>query len=149
MSWAEWKADALNRLFQKYGVLKQRARITAETVRHGESRLPAQKSAYLDFCRSSDEVRPAKVRPAEVRLAEVRPVEIRPAEVRPVEVRPVEVRPSEVWILMRLATPRVLRLHTLFQDLQVLWICHKRTTILQPATGMRKGSGWFRGRRFA
>src|SRR5215472_8523101 len=36
MSWAEWKAEALNRLFQKYGVLKQRGCITAETVRHGE-----------------------------------------------------------------------------------------------------------------
>ena len=35
MSWEEWKAQMLNRLFQRQGVLKQRARITAETVRHG------------------------------------------------------------------------------------------------------------------
>jgi hypothetical protein len=35
MSWAEWKAQMLNRLFQRQGVLKQRARITAETVRRG------------------------------------------------------------------------------------------------------------------
>jgi len=39
MSWAEWKAESLNRLFQRQGVLKQRARITAETVRRGENRL--------------------------------------------------------------------------------------------------------------
>jgi hypothetical protein len=38
MSWAEWKAQMLNRLSQRQGVLKQRARITPETVRHGEKR---------------------------------------------------------------------------------------------------------------
>ena len=47
MSWAEWKADALNRLFQKYGVLKQRARITAETVRHAEKRAYELKRAFI------------------------------------------------------------------------------------------------------
>jgi hypothetical protein len=34
--WAEWKAAALNRLFQEQGVTGQLGRITAETVRHGE-----------------------------------------------------------------------------------------------------------------
>ena len=36
MSWYEWKARSLNRLFKELGVLKQPGRITAETVRHGE-----------------------------------------------------------------------------------------------------------------
>jgi hypothetical protein len=35
-SWAEWKAGALNRLFQEQGTSGQPGRITAETVRHGE-----------------------------------------------------------------------------------------------------------------
>jgi len=35
-SWAEWKAEALNRLFQEQGRTGQRGRITAATVRHGE-----------------------------------------------------------------------------------------------------------------
>jgi hypothetical protein len=34
--WAEWKAAALNRLFQEQGVTGQPGRITAATVRHGE-----------------------------------------------------------------------------------------------------------------
>jgi len=34
--WAEWKAAALNRLFQEHGTSGQPGRITAETVRHGE-----------------------------------------------------------------------------------------------------------------
>ena len=36
MSWEEYKAERINRLFQRQGVLKKRGRITAETVRHGE-----------------------------------------------------------------------------------------------------------------
>jgi hypothetical protein len=36
MSWSEWKAAALNRLFREYGTSGQPGRITAETVRHGE-----------------------------------------------------------------------------------------------------------------
>jgi hypothetical protein len=36
MSWAEWKAAALNRLFLEQGTLGQPGRITAETVLHGE-----------------------------------------------------------------------------------------------------------------
>jgi hypothetical protein len=34
--WAEWKAAALNRLFQEQGATGKRGRITAATVRHGE-----------------------------------------------------------------------------------------------------------------
>ena len=34
--WAEWKAAALNRLFQEQGVTRKPGRITAATVRHGE-----------------------------------------------------------------------------------------------------------------
>lgn len=35
MSWAEWKAAALNRLFLEQGTAGQAGRITAETIRHG------------------------------------------------------------------------------------------------------------------
>lgn len=34
--WAEWKAAALNRLFQEQGTSGEPGRITAATVRHGE-----------------------------------------------------------------------------------------------------------------
>jgi hypothetical protein len=34
--WAEWKAAALNRLFQEQGATGKPGRITAATVRHGE-----------------------------------------------------------------------------------------------------------------
>ena len=34
--WAEWKAAALNRLFQEQGATEKRGRITAATVPHGE-----------------------------------------------------------------------------------------------------------------
>ena len=37
ISWAEWKAVALNRLFQEQGVTGKPGRITAATVRHGEA----------------------------------------------------------------------------------------------------------------
>jgi hypothetical protein len=37
VSWAEWKAAALNRLFQEQGVTGQPGRITAATVRDGEA----------------------------------------------------------------------------------------------------------------
>jgi len=36
VSWAEWKAAALNRLFLEQGRTGQPGGITAETVRHGE-----------------------------------------------------------------------------------------------------------------
>jgi hypothetical protein len=36
-TWAEWKAAALNRLFQEQGVTGQSGQITAATIRHGES----------------------------------------------------------------------------------------------------------------
>ena len=36
IAWAEWKAAALNRLFQEQGVTRKPGRITAATVRHGE-----------------------------------------------------------------------------------------------------------------
>lgn len=39
--WAEWKAAALNRLFQEQGVTGTPGRITAATVRHGELRRAA------------------------------------------------------------------------------------------------------------
>jgi hypothetical protein len=38
VSWAQWKADALNQLFQGQGVTGQPGRITAATVTHGERR---------------------------------------------------------------------------------------------------------------
>ena len=36
MSWAEWKAAAVNQLFLELGITGQAAKITAETIRHGE-----------------------------------------------------------------------------------------------------------------
>ena len=36
ISWAQWKANALNLLFQQQGQLGERGRITAATVIHGE-----------------------------------------------------------------------------------------------------------------
>jgi len=36
MSWAEWKAAALNQLFLELGRTGQPGRITADTIRHGE-----------------------------------------------------------------------------------------------------------------
>ena len=36
--WTEWKAGALNRLFEKQGTSGQPGRITAATVRHGETK---------------------------------------------------------------------------------------------------------------
>jgi len=38
VSWMEWKAAALNRLFQEQGVTGQPSRITAATVEHGEKK---------------------------------------------------------------------------------------------------------------
>jgi hypothetical protein len=38
ISWAEWKARQLNRLFLDHGATGQPGRITAETVRRGERR---------------------------------------------------------------------------------------------------------------
>ena len=35
--WAEWKAEALNRLFEEQGVTGQPGQITAATIRHGWS----------------------------------------------------------------------------------------------------------------
>ena len=42
MSWSDWKAAALNRLFLEQGIGGQPGRITAETVRHGQQ-APATK----------------------------------------------------------------------------------------------------------
>lgn len=36
LSWAEWKARELNRLFQEHGTSGQPGGVTAATVRHGE-----------------------------------------------------------------------------------------------------------------
>ena len=35
-AWAQWKAAALNKLFQEQGVTGKPGRITAATVQHGE-----------------------------------------------------------------------------------------------------------------
>ncbi len=37
LSWPEWKATMLNRLFQEQGLTREPGHITAETVRHGLS----------------------------------------------------------------------------------------------------------------
>ena len=42
LGWCEWKAAALNRLFQEQGVTGRPGRITAATVRHGEEISPQQ-----------------------------------------------------------------------------------------------------------
>lgn len=36
MSWAEWQAATLNRLFLEQGLTGQSGRITADTIRHGQ-----------------------------------------------------------------------------------------------------------------
>ncbi len=38
MSWAEWKAGAINQLFLEQGTTGQPGRIAADTIRHGERR---------------------------------------------------------------------------------------------------------------
>ena len=45
MSWAEWKADALNRLFLQ-GTSGQPSRITAETILHGERMRPVAQQRH-------------------------------------------------------------------------------------------------------
>ena len=44
-SWSEWKADMINRLFERQGVIGQRAHITASTVQHGEQARRAREEA--------------------------------------------------------------------------------------------------------
>lgn len=38
MSWCEWKAAALNKLFLEQGVIGKAGRITADTIRRGEQK---------------------------------------------------------------------------------------------------------------
>jgi hypothetical protein len=45
MSWSEWKAAALNRLFLEQGVIAKSGQITAETVRHGQADGPGRMNA--------------------------------------------------------------------------------------------------------
>jgi hypothetical protein len=42
ISWAEWKAQALNRLFREQGTLAQSGRIRVETIQHGETQVPGK-----------------------------------------------------------------------------------------------------------
>jgi hypothetical protein len=42
MSWAEWKAEMLNRLFLEHGRTGRRGRITAATVLDGERKRKEQ-----------------------------------------------------------------------------------------------------------
>jgi hypothetical protein len=44
MSWAEWKAESLNRLIREQGVSKRPGRITAATVLDGEQKEKEQLS---------------------------------------------------------------------------------------------------------
>jgi hypothetical protein len=44
--WAEWKADALNRLFEDYGVIGQPGRIMAKTVQDGLDHPPRREKRY-------------------------------------------------------------------------------------------------------
>jgi hypothetical protein len=39
ISWAEWKAATLNRLFQEQGIAREPGRISTATVLHGERRM--------------------------------------------------------------------------------------------------------------
>jgi hypothetical protein len=39
ISYAQWKADQLNRIFQEHGALKEPAKITADTVQDGLDKL--------------------------------------------------------------------------------------------------------------
>jgi len=48
IAWAEWKAAALNRLFQEQGLTGGLRHITAATVRHGEVIQPGQPATVRD-----------------------------------------------------------------------------------------------------
>lgn len=47
VEWAEWKAAALNRLFQELGITGQPGRITAATVRNGGQTAPKKSSSKV------------------------------------------------------------------------------------------------------
>jgi hypothetical protein len=52
VDWYEWKAAALNRLFQEQGTSGQPGKITAATVRHGE-RMRSDRPAELETNRNT------------------------------------------------------------------------------------------------
>jgi hypothetical protein len=66
ISWAEWKAAALNRLFREQGVTGQPGRITATTIRHGEAGL-GRKSGSVSAvdCAATHEQPMSPVEPTE------------------------------------------------------------------------------------
>jgi hypothetical protein len=47
VSWAEWKAAALNRLFQEQGITGAAGQITASTVLRGERRMSGDTGAHV------------------------------------------------------------------------------------------------------
>lgn len=51
MPLAEWKAKELNQLFEEHGVTRKRGRLTADTVRHGQSRNDPDGRAKLNSAR--------------------------------------------------------------------------------------------------
>lgn len=70
-------------------------------------------------------VRPVKVRLADFRLVKVRLTKVRSAEVSLVEVGPTEVRPDKIRLFCRiLLSPPIPDIHSLLQNLQMLWIRH-------------------------
>ena len=50
LPWEDWKAEALNRLFQEQGVTGQPGRITGATVLHGEKKMKGEEDAEDLWC---------------------------------------------------------------------------------------------------
>ncbi len=66
VSWSEWRADMVNRMFAELEATGQPGRITAETVRHGEAARREQGEAFL--VNPFDEERTANVLARALRL---------------------------------------------------------------------------------
>ena len=104
ISWAEWKASMLNRLFEEQGVTGKPSRITAATVRHGTQR----KSDWLDWTPEgqisgasprNEPTKPSKpgfvgfVGATSANTTEIQPPSA-PASTRQPEQNPTEVHPA-------------------------------------------------------
>jgi hypothetical protein len=57
LSWYQWKAEALNRLFREQGRTGEAGKITAETVEHGEKPLLAEMKQHAQPDQKTPETR--------------------------------------------------------------------------------------------
>lgn len=51
MTWYEWRAERINRIFERYG--RERGNVRPETVAHGEGRLAQEDAAEARECDES------------------------------------------------------------------------------------------------